>query len=89
MSDETASANAGDRCRQAPGNMVGAEEEVKMAVQASCDYCNNLVYDEETEEYVCDVNMDEDDYARFICSGHKVCPYFQSNDEYKIVRHQM
>ena len=48
-----------------------------MAGQISCDYCNNLVYDEEMEEYVCDVNMDEDDYARFCAS------------EYKIVRHQM
>ena len=54
-----------------------------MAGQISCDYCNNLVYDEEMEEYVCDVNMDEDDYARFCASEYK------SNDEYKIVRHQM
>ena len=30
----------------------------------NCDYCNNMVYDEEMEEYVCDVDMDEDDYAR-------------------------
>ena len=59
------------------------------AGQISCDYCNNLVYDEEMEEYVCDVNMDEDDYARFCASEYKNCPYYQSNDEYKIVRHQM
>ncbi|MBQ8731184.1 MAG: hypothetical protein IKL73_03905 [Lachnospiraceae bacterium] len=56
---------------------------------ASCDYCNNLIYDEDTEEYVCDVNMDEDDYMRFVTSDYKQCPYFQSNDEYKIVRKQM
>ena len=60
-----------------------------MAGQISCDYCNNLVYDEEMEEYVCDVNMDEDDYARFCASEYKNCPYYQSKDEYKIVRHQM
>ena len=24
----------------------------------NCDYCNNMIYDEETEEYVCDVDMD-------------------------------
>ena len=42
-----------------------------MAGQISCDYCNNLVYDEEMEEYVCDVNMDEDDYARFCASEYK------------------
>ena len=37
-----------------------------MAGQISCDYCNNLVYDEEMEEYVCDVNMDEDDMHVFV-----------------------
>ena len=35
-----------------------------MSSQYNCDYCNNLVYDEEIEGYVCDVDMDEDDYAR-------------------------
>lgn len=55
----------------------------------SCEYCNNLIYDEETEEYICDVDMDEDDYARLLSSSYKSCPYYQSNDEYKIVRHQM
>ena len=52
----------------------------------NCDYCNNMVYDEETEQFVCDVDMDEDDYARFLSSSRT---YYQSNDEYKIVRHQM
>ena len=53
--------------------------------QASCEYCNNLVYDEEMEEYVCDVDMDEDDYARLLSSSYRNCPYYQSNDEYKVV----
>ena len=44
---------------------------------------------EETEQFVCDVDMDEDDYARLLTSEYKECPYYQSNDEYKIVRHQM
>ena len=30
-----------------------------------CDTCANYSYDEEYEEYVCDVNMDEDDLVRF------------------------
>ena len=50
----------------------------------NCDYCNNLVYDEEMEGYVCDVDMDEDDYARLVKHLHtEQCPYYQSNDEYK------
>ena len=50
----------------------------------NCDYCNNMVYDEEMEEYVCDVDMDEDDYARLLTSEYRECPYYQSNDEYKV-----
>ena len=61
----------------------------KKKTETSCDFCNNLVYDDEIESYVCDVNMDEDDYARFLSSSRTYCPYYQSNDEYKIVRHQM
>ena len=46
----------------------------------NCVYFNNMGYD---------VDMDEDDYARLLTSEYKECPYYQSNDEYKIVRHQM
>lgn len=60
-----------------------------MSEQCSCDYCSNLEYDEETEDYVCAVEMDEDDYARFLDSNYKTCPYYQNDNEYKIVRHQM
>ena len=48
----------------------------------NCDYCNNMVYDEEMEEYVCDVDMDEDDYARLLTSEYRECPYYQSNVYY-------
>ena len=39
---------------------------------AECDTCANLVYDEEYEEYVCDVNMDEDDLARFLSDKRNI-----------------
>ena len=55
----------------------------------NCDYCNNMVYDEEMEEYVCDVDMDEDDAARLMQGHYKECPYYQNDDEYAVVRHQM
>ena len=57
--------------------------------QTSCDSCSNYRYDDEYEEYQCDVNMDEDDQMRFMCSSEYSCPYYQPDDEYKIVRHQM
>ena len=53
----------------------------------SCDYCANYAYDEES--YFCDVNLDEDEYYRFISTEYKECPYYRSGDEYKVVRHQM
>ena len=67
----------------------GSQTADNKEMEYNCDYCNNLVYDEEIEGYVCDVDMDEDDYARLLSSSYKQCPYYQSNDEYKIVRHQM
>lgn len=36
----------------------------KKKTETSCDFCNNLVYDDEIESYVCDVNMDEDDLCK-------------------------
>lgn len=59
-----------------------------MSGQYSCEFCSNFVYDEEYEEYVCVVNMDEDDLARLMQSGYKSCPYFSYGDEYKIARKQ-
>ena len=55
----------------------------------SCEYCSNYIYDEEFGYYICDVNLDEDEYYRFLTSNVKECPYYRSGDEYKIVRHQM
>ena len=60
-----------------------------MAGNASCEFCCYFTYDDENEEYVCDVNMDEDDYGRLVSNHFKDCPYFKDGDEYKVVRHQM
>lgn len=54
-----------------------------------CDSCVYFVYDEEDEEYYCAVDMDEDDYVRFITSPRGSCPYYRLDDEYAVVRHQM
>lgn len=61
----------------------------KQAAQGSCDTCNYYIYDEDFEEYVCDVNMDEDDFARLLSDKYFNCPYYKSDDEYKVVRKQM
>ena len=55
----------------------------------SCEYCMYYEYDEEYEEYECQVAMDEDDYERLISQERTACPYFRSGDEYQIVKKQM
>ena len=55
----------------------------------SCDSCVYNVYDEDDEEYYCEVDMDEDDAARLMQGHYKECPYYQLDDEYAVVRHQM
>ena len=54
-----------------------------------CEECQYYTYDEDYEEYVCDMDMDEDDYSRLMTRGFKECPYYRNGDEYKVVRHQM
>lgn len=56
---------------------------------ASCDSCVYNVYDEDDEEYYCEVDMDEDDAARLMQGHYKECPYYRLDDEYAVVRHQM
>lgn len=55
----------------------------------SCDTCLFYVYDEEYDDYYCDVDMDEDDVARMMQSATENCPFYRNGDEYEIVRHQM
>lgn len=56
---------------------------------SSCDFCANYVYDDEDEDYYCDINLDEDEMYRFLSSNYKECPYYRPGDEYLVVRHQM
>ena len=53
---------------------------------ASCDSCVYNVYDEDDEEYYCEVDMDEDDAARLMQGHYKECPYYQLDDEYAVER---
>ena len=54
-----------------------------------CQECAYYTYDEDYEEYVCDVNMDEDDYCRLMQGKYKSCPYYRNGDEYSVVRKQI
>ena len=56
--------------------------------QYKCSICG-YVYDEEEECYCCDMNLDEDDMVKFLTGNFDNCPYYQLDDEYAVVRHQM
>jgi hypothetical protein len=59
---------------------------------SECDTCNNLVYDEDYDDYVCAADIDEDDYARMMQyegqHANARCPFWVNGDEYAVVRHQ-
>ena len=57
--------------------------------QNSCESCTYYTYDEDYESYMCDINMDEDEYMRLISDKHYQCPYYRNGDEYMVVRKQM
>ena len=54
----------------------------------NCEFCAFYVYDDEGYAE-CEVNLDEDEIAKFYSDAEYSCPYFQMDDEYKIVRKQM
>lgn len=47
-----------------------------------CETCCFYNYDEEYDEYICDVDLDEDEMVRFL-SGRGDCPYWRPGDEYR------
>ena len=54
-----------------------------------CETCAYYVYDDDEEQYVCDANMDQDEFARLTESKFRGCTYYRDGDEYKVVRHQI
>ena len=68
----------------------GKEESIMAGKTAvSCETCTYYTFDEDYEEYVCDMDMDEDEYIRLISDSHYECPYYRNGDDYRIVRKQM
>lgn len=57
--------------------------------KSSCDSCLYYVYDEDYDCYICQMDMDEDELARFLTDQRSQCPYYRLGDDYSIVRKQM
>ena len=58
---------------------------------ASCDLCMYYSYDEEFEEYTCEIGdmMDEDDVWHLMSGERRSCPYYRMGNEYTIVKKQI
>lgn len=54
-----------------------------------CENCTFYEYDEEDGSWSCSACMDEDDSYHLLTERRFCCPFFRSNDEYAVVRHQM
>lgn len=60
-----------------------------MQNQICCETCAYYTYDEEWECYVCEQNLDEDEYVRLVEGHYRSCPYYRDGDCYKIARNAM
>lgn len=63
--------------------------EKKKNQSACCERCTFYVYDEEYDYYVCEADLDEDEMSAFLRGSDFSCPFYQLEDEYKVVRKQM
>ena len=53
-----------------------------------CETCVFYLYDEEYDDYVCDMDLDEDEMERFLRSANDSCPFYRPGDEYRTARRQ-
>ena len=54
----------------------------------NCESCVFFDYDEDYDCYVCTMNLDQDEMARFLAGNTRGCPYYRFYDEYKSVQKQ-
>ena len=45
-------------------------------------------YDEEYDDYICEMDLDEDEMVRFLTARADSCPYWRPGDEYITARKQ-
>ena len=57
--------------------------------RVSCESCTYYIYDEYYESYVCDKNMDEDEYIRLMTDRYFHFTFYRNGDEFAVVRKQM
>ena len=58
-------------------------------MQQNCESCEFYDYDEYTDSYCCQMDLDEDEMLRFLSNNTRNCPYYRYYDEYKSVHKQI
>ncbi len=53
-----------------------------------CETCWYFDYDEEFDEYICKMDLDEDDVYRIMTAKNGLCPYYRQGDDYTLARKQ-
>ena len=53
-----------------------------------CETCVWYVYDEDYDDYICDMDLDEDELARFLAADTRACPLLGPGDDYITARKQ-
>ena len=64
------------------------KEKKKNKMKSNCDDCMNYIYDEETDCYICLVDLDQDEMEHFLNYATSHCPYFRFCDDYTLARKQ-
>ncbi len=54
----------------------------------NCETCMYYDYDEYYQEYICIIDLDEDESVDFVTGCSNECPYYRYYDEYKSVQKQ-
>lgn len=68
---------------------MGDSKKKKQGGSASgCESCVFFEYDEEFDDDICTINLDEDEFVRYLSSPNRECPYYRYYDEYKSVQKQ-
>ena len=57
-------------------------------MSGKCESCVFYMFDEDYDDYVCDMDLDEDDMVRFLAGRADDCPFWRPGDDYRTARRQ-
>ncbi len=64
------------------------DNDEKLSSATPCEECQYFEYDDLSDEEICTLSLDEDEYVAFMNRKSRGCPYFRSGREYDTVKKQ-